>query len=109
MRTPNLRKYADIDVLDIRARYPDRHHVFGFAGCGAGVTANTARVVDDFRPLHGIGALCLLLDHFAEKAPEIYHGQEALEHRQGFITMKSHCLQPVYGKTQTPQVLCKNR
>jgi hypothetical protein len=27
------------------------------------VTANAARVVDDFRPLHAIGARCFMLDH----------------------------------------------
>ena len=45
-------KFAFLDVLDPDAKDPDRHVVLFFAGNGAGVTADTAVVVDNKTAAH---------------------------------------------------------
>jgi hypothetical protein len=52
MRASHLRKHTHVDVLNIGARHPDRHDVFGLARGGARVTADAAGVIDDLGPLH---------------------------------------------------------
>ena len=51
MRAANSGKDTDVNVFHVRSRYPNRYDVFRFAGGGAGVTANAARVVDHLGPL----------------------------------------------------------
>src|SRR5438552_2955314 len=63
MRAAHLREHADIDVLDVSARYSDRHHVFRLASRGAGMTTDTAGVVDYLGPLNAMVASCLFLAH----------------------------------------------
>ena len=58
MRSPHLRKHADIDVLDVRARYRQGNEVLRFARGRTRVAANAARVVNNLRPLDGA-----FLDH----------------------------------------------
>jgi len=53
MRSPHLRKHADIDVLDVRARYRQGNEVLRFARGCTRVAANAARVVNNLRPLDG--------------------------------------------------------
>ena len=66
MRATDLRKYADIDVLDVRARDADGNDVFRFACGRAGVTADATCVVDDLRPLDALVATWLWIDHLPE-------------------------------------------
>ena len=54
VRAARLRKDADIDVLHISTRDTERNDVFRFARGGAGMTADTAGMVDDFGPLHAV-------------------------------------------------------
>jgi len=58
MRAAHIRKHADIDVLDVRARYRQGNKVLRFARGRARVAANAARVVNNLRPLDGA-----FLDH----------------------------------------------
>ena len=46
-----LGKNTYVNVLDVSARDSQGHFVLGFAGGRAGVTAYTARLVYDLRPL----------------------------------------------------------
>lgn len=75
VRAPDLRKGADIDVLDVSAGDADGNDIFRLAGGGAGVTTNTTRVVDHFGPLD-TGRLCRSwFNHLWLKLePRIYHG-----------------------------------
>jgi hypothetical protein len=57
MRSTHLRKYPDIDVLDIGTRNRKRHNILRFARGCAGVATNAASVVDDFGPLNGLSLL----------------------------------------------------
>src|SRR5438105_11154344 len=63
MRATDLRKHADINVLDIGARDADGHDVFRFACGRAGMTTDAAGMVYDLGPLHSISSSWLLLDH----------------------------------------------
>ena len=63
MRATNLREDTDIDVLDVGARHPDGHHVFRLAGSRTRMAADTASVIDDLGPLHGLLGSCLLFNH----------------------------------------------
>ena len=63
MRPASLRKHADIDMLDVGARHPDGHQVFRLAGSRTRVAADTASVIDDLGPLHGLLASCWLFNH----------------------------------------------
>jgi len=47
-----LRKHSDVNVLDVSACDRDRNYVFRFARSRAGVTSNTASVVDYLCPLN---------------------------------------------------------
>jgi hypothetical protein len=51
MRAPRLREKTYVNMLDVGARHGERHFVLGFAGGRAGMTADAARVVNNFRPL----------------------------------------------------------
>ena len=75
VRAPDLRKVADIDVLDVSTRDADGNDIFRFAGGGAGVTTDTTRMVDHLGPLD-TGRLCRSwFDHLSLKLePRIYHG-----------------------------------
>jgi hypothetical protein len=70
VRAPRLRKLANINVLYVGARHRQRYFVFRFTGGRAGVTANTARVVNDLGPLDVGG----LVDHriFARSKPRAF-------------------------------------
>src|SRR5690606_41370190 len=48
-----VRKLADVDVLDVRARDGERHLVLLLARGGARVAADAARLVDDLGPERG--------------------------------------------------------
>jgi hypothetical protein len=52
MRPPRLRKFSDINVLDVSARHRKRYFVFRFASGRAGVTTDATRVVNNFCPLN---------------------------------------------------------
>ena len=54
MSATDLRKHADVNVLDIRARDADGHDVFRLARSRAGMTTDAAGVVYDLSPLHAI-------------------------------------------------------
>ena len=56
MRATDLRKHADINVLDVRARDADGNDVFRLARSGAGMTTDAAGVIDHFGPLHAISS-----------------------------------------------------
>ena len=66
MRPANLGKDTDIDVLDVRAGHTNGHNIFGLAGRSARVTADAARMIDDFGPLHAVIWCGLLLNHCVE-------------------------------------------
>jgi hypothetical protein len=51
MRPSRLRKKSYVNMLDVGTRDSQRDFIFGFAGGRAGVTADAARVVNDFCPL----------------------------------------------------------
>ena len=63
VRATHLWKHTDIDVLDVGARHPDGHHVFRLAGSRTRMAADTASVIDDLGPLHGLLASCWLFNH----------------------------------------------
>jgi len=65
MCATHLRKYADVDMLNVRARHANRDDVLRLAGSRARMTTNAARMVDDLRPLHAFIAHCLLWKHFS--------------------------------------------
>ena len=56
MRATDLRKHADIDVLDVRARDADGNDVFRLARSRAGMTTDAAGVVYDLGPLHAFSS-----------------------------------------------------
>jgi hypothetical protein len=51
MSTPRVREFSDIDMLDVGASHGERHFILGLAGGRAGVAADAARVIYNFRPL----------------------------------------------------------
>ena len=56
VRAPDLRKDADVNVLDVSSGHADRHDVLGFARRRARMTTNTAGMVNDLGPLHAISS-----------------------------------------------------
>ena len=56
MRATDLRKHADVNVLDIRARDADGNDVFRLAGGRAGMTTDAAGMVYDLGPLHAFSS-----------------------------------------------------
>src|SRR5882672_9136393 len=65
MRAAHLRKHADVHVLDVGARYANRHDVFRLAGRRACMTTDAAGVIDDLGPLYAMVASCLLVWHLS--------------------------------------------
>ena len=63
MRAPHLRPLAHVHVLDVGARDTDGDNILGLARGRTRMTTDATSVIDDFRPLHAIGASCLLVDH----------------------------------------------
>jgi hypothetical protein len=52
----HLREHADFDVLYVSTRDGKRDNVFRFAGRGAGMTADTASVINHLGPFHIAGS-----------------------------------------------------
>jgi len=76
MRAAHLRKHADVDVLDVSARDTYGHDIFRLAGSGAGMTPDTAGVIDDLRPLNAVVSSRFLLAHlFILARARIYHAK----------------------------------
>lgn len=71
MRAPRLRKDSDVDVLDVGARHADWHDVLRLARRRARMATDTAGVVDDLGPLHGVLADALRFNHVAPECRAI--------------------------------------
>src|SRR5262249_44364247 len=63
MGSAHLRKYSDVDVLNISPGDADRHDIFGLTRGGAGMATDAPAMVDNLSPLHAVASSCLLLDH----------------------------------------------
>jgi hypothetical protein len=63
MSAPHLWKHTYVNVLDVSPRDADGHDVFRLARCRARMTADTAGMVDDLRPLDRGRSSWLLLKH----------------------------------------------
>jgi hypothetical protein len=52
VRPAHLRKHPDVNVLNVRSGDAYWNNIFRFASGGAGVTADTAGMVNDLCPLN---------------------------------------------------------
>jgi hypothetical protein len=56
VRAARLRENTHVDMLDVSSRHADRDYVFRLASSRAGMTSDTAGMVDDLGPLHALFA-----------------------------------------------------
>ena len=94
MRAPRLRKLADVHVLDVGARYRKRHHVFGLTGGRARMTADTARVVDDLRPLNLVSRLRHTSFRSGFDEGQLYHARALMKYENGSPGARGNCVLP---------------
>ena len=83
MRAAHLREHAHVHVLDIGARYANRHDVFRLAGRRARMTTDAAGVIDYLGPLHALVASCLFVWHLSFFETKLRSAKYITQMREG--------------------------